>query len=173
MAIATYNAHVYAALNLKSKIDTTFMAIGKTTAWTDETNPPEPDPNATGLTEVIGYKKLKTMSLCRPQRTGETPTLPTVSYGNKTWVLVPDAQAYTEGAKWLYCEAEFVGDELPVGTYRQVGVFTDLAPKSGVTKPNLLPSEVANVGVLQFFENKQFQNRTPQVTARERFVAEL
>ena len=49
----------------------------------------------------------------------------------------------------------------------------DLVAKSGISKFNLVPSEVESVGTLLFFDNKQFQNRSEQTTARERFIVEV
>ncbi|WBF81264.1 virion protein 3 [Staphylococcus phage BSwM-KMM1] len=58
MAIATYNSHVELAKYLVSKADSIYLTIGKSTPWSNETNPPQPDENATVLQEVTGYKKL-------------------------------------------------------------------------------------------------------------------
>lgn len=173
MAIATNNSRVYASLQLRAKEASTYLVIGKTSAWTNEDAPPQADPNTTTLQEVVGYKKVTKMSLCRPFVEGETTTLPTVTYGAKKYVLVPDAQAYTQKAMMVYIEAEIVGEELPLGTYRQVGIHTDVTPKSGVTKKALLPTEVSSTGVLQFFENRKQQNRTADVTVREKFIVNM
>lgn len=173
MAIATTSSRVYAALALKSKSASTYFAIGKTSPWTNEKIPPASDPNATMLTETIGYKKVDNVSLCRPYVEGEVTTYPIVTYGTLKFVLIPDAEAYNQKAVQVYYEVKIVGDELPVGTYRQVGVFTDLVPKTGVTKPNLLPSEVQSIGILQFIENKEFNNRTVDTTVKERFIISM
>ncbi len=84
--------------------------------------------------------------------------------------MIPDEDAYREKAWMVYIESEIVGDELPLGTFRQVGLHTDLVPKTGVDKDALLPSEVTNAGILQFFENRQQQNRTAEITVREKFI---
>lgn len=173
MAIATNNSRVYASLQLKAKEPSMYLALGKTTPWTNEDAPPETDPNTTTLQEVIGYKKVSTVSLCRPYVTGETTSLPTITYGKQKFVLVPDEQAYTEKAMMVYIEAEVVEDELPLGTFRQVGIHTDVIPKNGVTKEALLPSDITSAGILQFFDNRQQQNRTADVTVREKFIVNM
>lgn len=173
MAIATYNSHVELAKYLVTKSDSTYLVIGKTSPWANEYNPPQPDENATSIQEVVGYKKATRVSLVRPAQSPEDDTKDKISYGNKSWVVVSFDDAQKEGAKWVYLESEIVGSEIPLGTYRQVGFVVDLQPNSGVTKFNLLPSEVKNPGTLMFFDNKQFQNRTEQTTARERFVIEV
>lgn len=87
--------------------------------------------------------------------------------------MIPKEKAKEEGAKWVYLETDIVGEELPLGTYRQVGVHSDLQPNTSISKPNLLPGEVQNVGTLLLIDNRQFQNRTAQGTVKERFIIEF
>ena len=149
-----------------------YVVIGKTSPWTNETMPPAEDPTTNALQEIVGYKKVSKVSLCRPFIEGETTSLTTVTYGTNKFVLVPNDKAYTEKAMMVYIEAEITGAELPVGTYRQMGIVTDLVPKDN-TKTALLPSEVSNSGTLQFFENRQQQNRTADITVREKVIVSL
>ncbi|WBF81265.1 virion protein 3 [Staphylococcus phage BSwM-KMM1] len=109
----------------------------------------------------------------RPAKSPEDDNKNLISYGNKSWVEVSSEDATNEGAKWVYLESSIVGDELPLGTYRQVGFVMDLVAKSGISKFNLVPSEVESTGTLLFFDNKQFQNRSEQTTAKERFIVEV
>lgn len=173
MAIATNNSRVYAALQLKNKKDSMYLVIGKTSAWTNESTPPETDPNTSSLQEVVGYKKVGKVSLCREYAESDGSKYPIINYGSQKFVLISDSDAYTEKAYMVYIETELSGTELPVGTFRQVGLHTDLVPKSGVTKEALLPNEVTNAGILQFFENRQQQNRTADVTIREKFIVTM
>ncbi|MGI4563113.1 hypothetical protein ACR2XK_26160, partial [Klebsiella pneumoniae] len=123
--------------------------------------------------KVIGYKKATKVTLVRPSKSPEDDNKNLISYGNKSWVEVTPENAKAEGAKWVYLESSIVGDELPLGTYRQVGFVMDLVAKSGISKFNLVPSEVESTGTLLFFDNKQFQNRSEQTTAKERFIVEV
>nr|DAN11132.1 MAG TPA: Baseplate wedge protein [Herelleviridae sp.] len=173
MAIATYNSHVELAKYIVTKADSTYLVIGKTSAWSNEQSPPQPDEQATTLQEVIGYKKAKRVTLVRPAQSPQDDNKEKVSYGNKEWVIVTPEKAKEEGTKWVYVEGEVVGSELPLGTYRQVGFTVDLKPASGISKFNLLPSEVSDTGTLMYYDNKQFQNRTEQTTTLERFVIEV
>ena len=173
MAIATLNSHIEIAKNIASKASTTYMVIGKTTPWTNEQTPPTPTENVTSLQEIIGYKKATKVTLVRPAVSPADDTKTKITYGSKSWVEVTEANAVAEGAKWIYMEAEIVGDELPLGSYRQVGFVNGLQPNSGVMKTNLLPSEVSNSGTLMYYDNKQFQNRTAQTTVKERFIIEF
>lgn len=169
MAIATTNARVSASLSYVDRLDNSYLAIGKTTPWLNESAPPAEDPDISVLQEVIGYKKVEKVSLCKLVGT-EPTSYPTVTYGGKTYALIPKDKAYQEKATLVYYETSIMGDELPNGTYRQVGIHTNLIPKAGITKRVLLPSEVQSTGTLQFFENKQFQNRTLEIKITERFI---
>lgn len=170
------NSHIDAAIRLQEKQNTAYIAIGKTSAWADDNNPPNEDMYADSLTEVVGYKKVKQFSLARPLGEGEDPDnlqYPVITYAQQQWVLIPKTKAYEEEARWLYIEAEITPDDLPLGNYRQVGLHTGLTPKAGVTKQNLLPSEVADVGVLKFIENKEPQNRTSSIYVTEQFIVKV
>lgn len=173
MAIGTYNSHVEVAKYIVSKAESIYLTIGKSTPWSNETNPPQPDEKATVLQEVIGYKKTDKVTLVRPAVSPADDNKNLISYGNKSWVEVTPENAKSEGAKWVYLESSIVGDELPLGTYRQVGFVMDLVPNSGISKFNLVPSEVQSIGTLMFFDNKQFQNRSEQTTAKERIIVEV
>lgn len=172
-ATATLNSHVYAALMLHEQRDSTYLAIGRTSAWTDEGNPPIATPEVNKLDEVIGYKKIRQFSLARPLREGESPETapyPVITYRSTSWMLVPREVAYEEGARYLYLEAELLSDEFPLGMYRQVGVHFGLEPNKGITKQNLLPEEVADTGTLHFYENRKPQNRTSNAHILEQFI---
>ena len=170
MAIVTINARIQASIDYVNKASNTYIAIGKQTPWTNEQAPPTEDPNASTLQEVIGYKKVAKVSLCKLLAEGETTSYVTVEYAGKKYALIPTNKAFQEKTTLVYYEAEIKGTDLPTGLYRQVGIHTGLTPKSGVTKPNLLPSEVQNTGILEFYENKQFQNRTLETKVFERFI---
>lgn len=170
MAIATTDARVTASLSYVDKMDSSYLAIGKTTPWLNENAPPTEDPNTSVLQEVIGYKKVDKVSLCKPLGTDESTSYPTITYGGKKYALIPRDKAYQEKATLVYYETVLLGTELPNGTYRQVGIHTGLVPKAGVTKRALLPTEVQSTGILQFFENKEQQNRTAEVKISEKFI---
>jgi hypothetical protein len=173
MTTMTIKSRVHNAIAQQAEYTSAYVAIGKTSPWTDDSNPPNDDPKATALTEVIGYKKVKQFSLARLLKTGETAesiSYPVVVYKGQQWALIPIDKAYDEEATFLYVEAEIQPDDFPLGMFRQVGLFTGLTPNAGVTKQNLLPSEVANIGLLRVIENREPQNRTASVTAFEQLM---
>jgi hypothetical protein len=176
MAKATLNSHIADAIRLQSQYDTAYLVIGKSSPWTDDNNPPEEDENVTAISEIIGYKKVKNFSLARPLASGEsadTVGFPVVTYSGQQWVLVPVDQAYEQKARWVYIESEIHPEDFPLGSYRQVGVHVGLSPNAGVTKSNLHPTEVADTGVLRFYENREPQNRTSSVYSLEQFIIKV
>lgn len=170
MAVVTTNARIQASIDYVKKASNTYVAIGRQTPWTNEQAPPTEDVNAVTLQEVIGYKKVKKVSLCKPIEEGEDTPYVKVEYAGKHYALVPVEKAFQEKTTLVYYESEILGTDLPTGLYRQVGIHTGVTPKTGITKPNLLPSEVQSTGVLEFYENKQFQNRTLETKVYERFI---
>nr|DAI05664.1 MAG TPA: Baseplate wedge protein [Herelleviridae sp.] len=148
-----------------------YLALGKTTPWTNESAPPNPDPNTNILSEVVGYKKVSKTNLCRAYIEGDEAKYPTVSYGSRKFTLIPDEDGYKEQAWMVYVEAEVTGDELPLGTFRQVGIHTDVVTKAGAGEQKAFtPNEITDTGILQFFENRQQQNRTADVILKEKFI---
>src|SRR5699024_12211481 len=137
--------------------DSVYLTIGKSTPWSNETNPPQPDENATVLEEVIGYKKATKVTLVRPSKSPEDDSKNLISYGNKSWVEVAPENAKDEGARWVYLESSSVGDELALGTYRQVGFVMDLVARSGISNFNLVTREVESTENRILFDTKQFQ----------------
>jgi len=170
MAVTTTEAHVNIALYLKSKINSTYLGIGRSSEWDDEENPPVPTPDTQELDEPIGYKRVNTASLCRRLGQSEEASYPNVTYLGEEWELIPDNLAHEEEATYVYYEAEIQAGELPSGEYRQVGIFTNLIPEEGVNKLNLLPEEVAETGTLEFYENRRMMSRLPESNTIERFI---
>lgn len=169
MAITTQRSQVKLAKDVKAKA-TPYFVFGKTSAWDDDKNPPAPKREVNALSEIIGYKKVSTVSMCRPKKPNETSNYQTVYYNNQEWLLVPDANAETENATYIYYEVDVLPSDFPLGTYRQVGLQFDVKPKTGVTKSNLLPTELSSAGYLYAYENSKPVNRIENVTINNRFI---
>lgn len=164
MAISTLYSHVSRAIDFFNK-NSIYFAIAKTSPWSNDSNgktemdpqfsPPEENATVTALSELIGFKKAEVVRLVVPDVDGE------ISYDNGRWRAVSASSAYAEGAKYVYLETNIRSDELPIGFYRQIGVYTGLVLANGVptSKYNLLPSEVSNTGVLEVYDNRQPSNR--------------
>lgn len=154
MSIATNNSRVYAAKQFKDKQNSMYVALGKTSAWTDEANPPLEAPTTSDVTEIIGYKKVTSTQLCRDYKSGDETGYTVVSYGGKKYTIVPDDKRYAEKAWYVFVKADIGEADFDPTPFRQVGLYIDLTPKSGVTKTNLKPSDVSSKGVLQAFTNQ-------------------
>lgn len=126
MAITTTRAHVSRALDFFNK-NSIYFAIGKKTPWDDDTDtPPAPSVDASELQELIGFKKVESIHLVVPDDINGT-----ISYRQSKWTVVSPDEAIEKGAKWVYLETTLRYDELPLGHYRQVGLFTGLVPFVG------------------------------------------
>lgn len=174
MAIVTDRAHVASAIRLLGEKEHTYVALGKgKTAWNDDKNPPAEVSSTTDISEVIGMKKCSTVSLCRRLGVNEETAREVITYKGAKWVVVPENLAYAENAHFLYLRATIEGTEIPLGYYRQIGVYTGTSLKHGVTSTGVAPGDINAKGTLQFYENRQPQNRTASVTTIESFMIEL
>lgn len=155
MSVSTVASHVKRALSFFND-PAIYLGIGKSSAWADDNNPPAPDTNATTLLELIGFRKADNVYMVVQDNTNGT-----IAYQNTKWSIVTPSNAYTQGAKWVYVSATINYDELPLGYYRQVGVFSGLQLANGVSGSQLalLPAQVSNVGTLEVIDNRQPSNR--------------
>lgn len=149
MAVTTIKGHVSRALDFYNK-SSIFFCLGRTTAWSDENNPPVPL-NTDDLEEPSGYKLIESKFLVIPDTNGS------ITYRDSRWSIVPYDKALEKGARWLYLSSYISYDEFPVDlVYRQIGVYTGLVKNPSVPsgKSNLLPSEVSNPGILEVLDNR-------------------
>lgn len=146
------HGHVARALSFYNSSNI-FVGVGRTTAWSNESSPPNPTGAETAVEEVFGYKALYQKKIVKPSEDGEIELL------GQHWTEVLEANAYTQGAHWVYMSFILSGNELPLTTYRQVGIYTGLTKANGVTKDNLLPAEVQDPGRLQVIDNRTAETR--------------
>lgn len=137
MPITPYSGMVDAAIRFKN-LPQLWLAIGRTTPWVDETQPPnendfqnhpeflsyvQPD-------ELIGLKRIEVAQLCVPDTNGE------VRYRNQRYKLIDDIEAMDRQARWVYIRAslDYVEKNTAgVGiigfvTYRQTAIMSDIKP---------------------------------------------
>ena len=170
MPVITENAKVELAKFVVNQQQSMYLVLGRTSAWSNEQVPPEAVSSTTQLDEIIGYKRVSKAVLVRPTRETDT-NKEKVTFNNNSWTIINQEDAIKEGAKWAYFESKVVGNELPLGTYRQVGISINVKPIN--QKSALLPSEIEDKGTLLFYDNKQFQNRTNDVSNLERLIVEF
>lgn len=163
MAVTTIHAHVNRAKEFSLR-DDVYFAIGKSSPWADDNNPPDEDFQAIELDDIIGYKKVETAYLVRPVKEDETAD---IQYREEGWMIVPYDKAIKEGSRWVYLKTNMLYNELPLGYYRQVGIYTGVVKEVNVPpgQDNLLPGEVSNTGILEVLDNRQPSNR--QLDQRE------
>lgn len=127
-----------------------WVGIGKSTPWGDPDNPPEVNPLATSVDELIALKKAETLTLVVPDANG------TIEHLGQKWRAVTNDAAMAERARWVYVAAWLRYDEAPIVTYRQAGAFVGVIPKPEVPsgKLVLLPEEVASFGYLIVLSNR-------------------
>lgn len=129
-----------------------YLAIGRTTAWPNESEPPTPTGQETVIDEVIGYKPAA-LSLVKPDGGGA------ISWGGQTWTEVQPEDAVDENAQYVWVHATIEYDELPLTTFRQVGLYTGLTKAGGAGSGALLPGEVTDPGVLEAIDNREPEPR--------------
>lgn len=167
----TYIGRVYDALALKTNA-TLWVAVGRTTAWVDEQNPPAADPSAITIEEPIVYVKIPdegAISLVKPVDVGEDVVVDSAKFD-----YVSDGNAYTENARFLFVQADFDGTTMPYANYRQKAIFADLTPAAGHESDTwLAPADVDDEGVLLYLCNKTEQTYGATDTPCERTVIEF
>lgn len=148
-AISTSGSHVSRALDFYNK-DSLYFCIGKSSSWADDTQPPVPVSTTTDVSEIIGFKKVEVKQLVIPDPNGS------IVYRNTTWSIVLPINAISQGAKYVYLKTVIQYSDLPVGYYRQVGLYSNLVPAVGVPSGqySLLPAQVADRGILEAFDNR-------------------
>lgn len=151
MAVLTLPVRHGFAQAYKDSLETEgcWFGLGQTSAWpSGDTNPPEPDPEATSINEPIGYKKASLITFVKQDPSG------TITYLGEKYLAIEDEQAETENCVLLLIRAVIEYDELPATTTRQLGIFCGLTPSTGnESKEALLPAEVQDVGRLDVLDN--------------------
>jgi len=146
-----------------------WIGIGRTAAWDEADAPPEPNPNATQLDELVALKKAETLTLIVPDPSG------TIEHLGQKWGPVSVEEARQKNARWVYVAAWLRYDELPIVTYRQTGVFVDVQMADGVPpgKLVLLPEEIADPGYLLVLNNRSPISRAADQKELVEFVIEF
>lgn len=142
-----------------------FIAIGRTSPWSDENNPPYPDETQTEITELIGLQRVDSYKFAKvipnpttlQKRTG-------VYYKGLYYATTQDSEiALAEGYTSIMVQVTLDRDtveSIPVGvTFRQVGLYIDVNAtpdeiKYGITKEQWLNKLVEDRGTLEVIDNR-------------------
>ena len=168
MAISTVYDHVDRAISFVNKTNL-FLGIGKQTPWVDEDVPQVPSINTLTIVEPLGFIKVELQQLVVPDESG------TIEYRDGNWKAVSEEDAFTLNSKWVYVSAYLKYAEFPLGSYRQIGLFSGLQRAEGVDVGQviLLPSEVADTGILHIIDNRKVTTRQEEQKEHINFILEF
>jgi len=149
MGATTYIGRVLRALQFKTENEL-WGAIGRTTAWTDEADPPDDPVDVATIEEPIVYVKALLVGLAKTVSTGADITI-----NGQGYAYVDDADAYDEDARFLIVDVVFDPAVQSVyGNFRQIGIFANLIPATGHESDEfLIPANVSDEGVLVYVHN--------------------
>ena len=148
LAGSTYIGRAKTAYDLKTG-STFWVGFGRTTAWDDEETPPDVTFSEDAIEEPFLYVKATYTSCCKPAETGD------IEVAGQQYSFVADEDVLDELAYFMYALVELDYTEMTHGTFRQVGLFTNLVPQAGYE--NNLWLAAANVddpGILRYICNK-------------------
>lgn len=149
MAVVRLDGHVSRALRFMEE-DDVYIAIGKTSPWDNESQPPVPTVNEP-LVDLVAMKKVETKILVVLDDENGT-----IQYFDHKYSPVAPEEAFEKGARWVYCMSYLNYSEAPISvSYRQVALQTGVVRKSSVPSAQyvLLPEEIQDMGVAEIIDN--------------------
>lgn len=180
--VSTNGSRIQRAIDFSTK-NSIWLGIGKTSIWGSPDTPPVYDPinhpensiwwtNVTALTEPIGYKKIQTKSLVKPDPSGIIEVLDEAGQSSK-WSEVLISEAFSQNAKYVYLTV-LLDDTLPYVTFRQMIVFNGLVLQSGLeSRIYAIPSEVVTPGAAELVQNVSPIARSSNIRQRISLVYEF
>lgn len=152
MAILTNNSKVDNALRLYKEAQTMFFAFGNSnTEWKDPATPPEPSASITSLDELVGIKKVSSVSLAC---TVDSPTgQNVVSFGGQNYELVGLSDAYARNAHFVYITTVLKQNDFSVTTHRSVALTKQPVYDTSLTGDAIPAESVISQGSLQVVQN--------------------
>lgn len=152
MATLTDKSKVANAIRLYNEAQSMYLVLGgKNTEWPNSAVPTVPQPDTTSVPELIGLKRVSTVSLARP--TTRTKGANVVSSGGQNYELVALADAYTYNATYVYIGTDILQDDFQDKVHRIVALTSNPTFSSGVTGAVIPYKYVTNQGTLQAIEN--------------------
>jgi hypothetical protein len=116
----------------------------------------------------IGFKAIEQRYMVVPDVSG------TIDYRGQRWAIVSPTDAFDLGARYVYVQAVLRYDELPLTDFRQIGLFSGLTRKVGVSNvdQSLLPNQVETTGALELIDNRQVITRNVNQKETISFIIE-
>lgn len=151
------------------EIPNLYIAIGRTSAWTDENSPPLEVPGTADIDEIIGMKPVTLRKYMV-----EDAIDGTVFWDNKIWRLLTIEDGLAASAIYAYVEAQIQYSELPLTGFRQVGLYSGTVLQPGVSPLiAVLPSQIQSNGLLEAYSNRKVENRASDKTDILRFIVKF
>lgn len=85
-----------------------------------------------------------------PSITLDTPAPSTIPVSSRV-----EGGALVEGANCVFVECSLSYDQFPIGTYRQIGLCSEVTPD----RPVLSPNDIESLGVLEILDNRSPSSR--------------
>lgn len=161
---------MYAAVTLKSRqrrmkdfynLDgSKYVLIGRSTPWQNELIPPVPTGEETELTELIGGKLIQNQWYVKmlTSPTEEQKANGVYYKGHYYFRTVDPVEAVNEGCSAVMVYVGLDRDELPLTTFRQVGLQTQVQHNAPVITASQF-NAIAEKGELEIIENRKPQTR--------------
>ncbi len=168
----TLDKHVRQAYEFFIKNDV-WIAVGRSTPWPDEENPPAPAFTSAALDEIMGLVKPDPLKMAVPDPEGEIEMYAQRFRGLPLPTSLEDA--LDAGARWVYVAGWLMYDQFPVVTFRQEGVFSGVVLNEGVPPGAtvLLPEQVQSYGILEAITNREKIERRDSQKNFVEFVIEF
>jgi hypothetical protein len=148
--IITKDSRTQRTMDFKSK--NLYIGAGRTTSWTDENNPPLPDTNSSEIEELEFIKKVSVLKFVVQDDINGT-----IVYRDTKWREIQEADIYTESCYHLFIQVDFDYDNLPLITYRQIGIIESPIEIDGVsecTQISYVNTEISSQGILHYLDNR-------------------
>ena len=171
--ITTIAASVEAAKHLLDlATESSYIAIGRPSAWDRDNAPPLPEREVEGLDNLIGLKKVENLSLVTPITEEEAETVVNkVQFDGINWKMVGAEDAVAEEAYYIYFNATIDDSHFGDVEYRQVGIYIGTSAKEGtLDTERLTPDEVDDLGTLYFLSNRVPQKVQNGIKSSETFI---
>lgn len=148
-----------------------YVLIGKNTTWTDDNNPPAPTGLETSLDGLIGAKLISNQwyvkALTSP--TQEERDAAVYFKGTYYYKTQDPTEAVSNGCTSIIIEAVLDRDELPLLTYRQVGLQVKVNSNATVMTGDQF-NALADTGTLEVIDNRKPQTRAEDQEEQIKFL---
>jgi hypothetical protein len=137
-----------------------YIALGQTSAWEDDSHPPTEDPTQVDVNQKFIALKATIKWIVRNDSTGSIPFTGTDGIQHMYSESTTLTALITSNSPIVLVTAQITGAQLATvfgsaPTWRQLGVYTDLAAVSGHQSDAFLaPSNITSWGQMETLENR-------------------